>query len=675
MFFIACLSLLAMPSGCRWVMPIEDGPADCHPNGVREPGEACDGEDFGGLTCESLGYHAGRLACTSTCRLDNRDCLSSGFCGDGVMQAPFEECDEDDLDGQSCESLHYYGGVLTCGPDCRLNRTGCIARCDNDGMLDPGEECDGADLNGQTCESLGYHGGILVCGPDCRPDISDCERAGRCGDGLVQPEWETCEPGNANVLTCEDLGYHPGTLACRNDCFFDVSGCGGRCGDAHRDAGFEECDGTDLGGQTCESLGYYSGWLLCNSDCVLNRTGCTGYCGDGVVQTQFENCDPLDPDRPSCRSLLHFTGEYCSPASCQLDESGCENATSVDSLGNTTCARLTGYSARCWGGNNSGQVGDGTTTQYLTPVRPQIAGNVRAACSGTLHSCALLEDGTLQCWGDNQYGQLGLGHTVSPQLLPVPVPGLSDVTALDCGGNFTCAIHSGGLLSCWGNNTYGQLGIGNHTNQNVPTPVPLPTAVHAISTGSVHACAVLVDQTLYCWGNNDYGQLGDGSTINRSSPTLLPDILGAYAIAAGGEHSCAAVLPDHIYCWGRNNAGQLGTGSTFPLQSALPMNVDWNAPVLSMASGYSHVCAVDGAHNLWCWGLNASGQLGIGNTGNQRRPTRLSNIYNVESVTAGTSHTCAVQAGGLVYCWGNNASGQLGDGTTTQRLYPVAVAP
>jgi len=676
-FRILGFFLFAPAAGCRFIMPIADGPEDCSPNGVREEGEICDGADLGGLTCQSLGFYGGVLACTSVCRLDNRDCLLSGFCGDGKIQTDFEACDGAELGSQTCESLGYYGGVLACGSDCQLDVSGCIARCDEDGVLEPGEECDGMELGSQTCESLGYYGGILACGSDCQLDASDCMHAGKCGDAEVQPEFEECEPGNPSVVTCQDLGYYPGTLVCAEDCIFDVSGCAGACGDGRMQAEYEECDGTDLGTQTCESLGYYGGLLLCNSDCTLNRAGCTGFCGDGMVQTAFEACDPMDPGRPNCRSVSRFTGEYCSAETCQTDSSRCEDAWTVDARGFTTCAATSAGSARCWGRSDLGQAGDGVASNRLTPVIPQVSGRIVAIQSGQSHTCALLDDATLACWGDNQYGQLGLGHFLTPQMVPAAVPGLGSVTRLDCGADFTCAIHDGGLLSCWGHNQYGQLGIGNTLNQNMPQQVFLLAAAASVSTGDAHVCAVDVAGSVWCWGYNAYGQLGDGTTSSRTLPVQVTALAGVGMVAAGGSHTCAALSGGgDLYCWGNNQYGQLGTGSTFPSRSYEPILSEWpGASVVSLAAGSLHNCAVDAAGSIWCWGYNAYGQLGIGNTNNRSFPQRVSALANGVSATAGSAHSCALLGSGMVYCWGENTYGQLGDGSTARKLLPSAVAP
>ncbi|GIV95655.1 MAG: hypothetical protein KatS3mg057_0312 [Herpetosiphonaceae bacterium] len=197
-----------------------------------------------------------------------------------------------------------------------------------------------------------------------------------------------------------------------------------------------------------------------------------------------------------------------------------------------------------------------------------VAGRLQIS-AGWDHSCVVLADGTARCWGANGAGQLGDSTTTSSSS-PVVVGGatpLTDIVALSAGGSHSCALVADGTARCWGNNGDGQLGDGTTTDSASPVVVggvtPL-TDIVALSVGYAHSCALLVDGTARCWGRNDYGQLGNGTTTDSASPvvvggaTPLTDIV---ALSAGGEHSCALLVDGTARCWGANGSGQLGNGT------------------------------------------------------------------------------------------------------------------
>lgn len=277
-----CLScvliLLSLLSACETRTKTVNSCGD----GFLDPGEVCDGQALGGASCAELGYHeaGGLLACTDDCRLDVSGC-GDARCGDGLLQEAFQEqCDGDELDGQSCLSLGYERGTLSCGEGCRFDVSDCVGagQC-GDLILQVPEDCDGSDLGGQTCVTLGYYSGTLACGVNCHFDLGTCQH--RCGDGFVDTTYqEVCDGLNLGGQTCESRGYHPGgTLACAADCrAFDEVDCAavGRCGDGLvQGLAGETCDGTNLDGHTCESLGFVEGTPGCGPDCRLDTSGCT----------------------------------------------------------------------------------------------------------------------------------------------------------------------------------------------------------------------------------------------------------------------------------------------------------------------------------------------------------------------------------------------------------------
>ncbi len=345
-----------------------------------------------------------------------------------------------------------------------------------------------------------------------------------------------------------------------------------------------------------------------------------------------------------------------------------------------TCAATGGGAVWCWGGNYEGQLGDGTQTMTrLTPVAVSGLGSgVVAVAAGYYHTCAVTSGGVLQCWGNNDFGQLGNG-TPASRLTPVAVSGLgSGAAAVAAGGSRTCAVTSGGALQCWGDNSYGQLGDGTTTPRLTPTAVSgLGSGVVSVAAGARHTCAVTSGGAVWCWGHNSSGQLGDGTTTQRLTPVAVSGLgSGVVAVAAGSSHTCALTSGGAVWCWGSNSSGQLGDGSFLP-DARTPVAVSGlGSGVAAVAAGASHACAVTSGGAMWCWGDDYYGQLGDGTrTTRQPTPVPVSGLGSgVVALAAGSSYTCAVTGGGAVQCWGRNDYGQLGDGTTTLRLTPVAVS-
>jgi len=340
-----------------------------------------------------------------------------------------------------------------------------------------------------------------------------------------------------------------------------------------------------------------------------------------------------------------------------------------------SCALTSAGAVLCWGANSQGQLGDGTTTGRSTPVAVSSLGSdVSVITAGSYHTCALTNGGALWCWGGNYSGQVGDG-TTDTRLTPVAVSGLgSGVVKVSAGAYSTCALLSGGGLRCWGANESGQLGDGTRTTRRTPTAViGLDSGVALVSGGTSHACAVRETGSVSCWGANGYGQLGDAVATHRPTPVAVAGLAGATAGASGGFHTCAITGAGALSCWGRNGSGQLGDG-TYTTRSA-PVTVSGlGSGVLAAAGGLSHTCSVTSAGAAWCWGYNTSGQLGDGTTVTRSTPVAVTGLGSgVSAVTAGNAHSCAIVGAGAAWCWGYNGNGQLGDGTTTQRTSPVAV--
>lgn len=329
----------------------------------------------------------------------------------------------------------------------------------------------------------------------------------------------------------------------------------------------------------------------------------------------------------------------------------------------TSCARLQIGQTSCWGDASYGQLGNGGY-QY-DPTRAFISelNDSFAIASGGNFSCTLLKYVVVRCWGGNEYGQLGDG-TTNTATLPQTVRSNDEVVAIATGSVHACLIVSDGTVRCWGHNNYGQLG--NQATEDSSTPVIAAVQqVVDISLGQSHSCALLQDGGGACWGRNDDGQLGSGSTATSGMPLRVANLATAIALKSGGNHTCAVLQSTEVVCWGRNQQGQLGIGDVGPGQST-PTIVPSLKGVTDISLGLNHSCALMLTGQMYCWGWNQYGQVGMGASGETAyvtSPQLVAGVTDVAAITAGANHTCALQRNGDVRCWGDNYSGQLGAST------------
>jgi alpha-tubulin suppressor-like RCC1 family protein len=328
-----------------------------------------------------------------------------------------------------------------------------------------------------------------------------------------------------------------------------------------------------------------------------------------------------------------------------------------------------------WGLNNTGQLGDGSTTNRTVPVQVSgLAGAVTIAGDSSfyyVHNLALKSDGTVWAWGSNTSGQLGDGSTTG-RLTPVQVSELMGAAAIAGGFSHSLALKSDGTVWAWGDNNYGQLGDGSATQRKTPVQVSGLTGVVAVAGGDIHSLALKSDGTVWAWGANYSGTLGDGTTTNRTTPVEVSGLTGVVAIAGYYAHSLALKSDGTVWAWGLNEDGQLGDGSTTDRWT--PVQVNGLVGVAAIAVGFGHSLAVKRDGTVWAWGRNSNGQLGDGTTTDRWTPAQVSDLTGITAVAGGYYHSLALKSDGSVWAWGRNAWGGLGDGTTTNRLTPVRVS-
>ena len=338
-----------------------------------------------------------------------------------------------------------------------------------------------------------------------------------------------------------------------------------------------------------------------------------------------------------------------------------------------TCGLAYGGIAYCWGFNGNGELGDGTAeTPRTAPVAVNGGHFFTSIVAGYYHTCGLAQGGRTYCWGNNGNGQLGDG-TTGQQSTPVMVSGGLAFESLASGQGHTCGLASDGQAYCWGYNGHGQIGAGTSQLQKVPVAVSGGTTFTNLVAGDNHTCGLAAGGKAYCWGSNWYGQLGDGTAIDRMIPMAVSGGITFTSLVAGYNHTCGLAWGGKAYCWGANFFGQLGDGTSGTNRSAPVASAGWPS-FTSLAAGQSHTCGLLPTGTAYCWGSDQQGALGDGNAADRRPyPATVSGGEFYKTITAGQYHSCGLSLGGTAFCWGYNASGQLGDGTTTDHATPAAV--
>jgi len=366
------------------------------------------------------------------------------------------------------------------------------------------------------------------------------------------------------------------------------------------------------------------------------------------------------------------------------------------------CGITPSNQAFCWGYNGDGQLGTGSITDRNVPTAVATSLTFRQISGGKYHTCGITLAGVAYCWGQNVDGRLGTGNTLS-STSPVQVATSVTFDSVSSGIIHTCGLSRSGLVYCWGFNQEGEVGAYIGPPDSIIVRVPRPVsgqAFRSVSTGGLHACAL--DQnngSAWCWGFNQSGQLGHGTvdfgTLNNTAvykqprtaadvdpigytglpeAVIMPAGVSAFtSITSGYRHTCALTADGTAYCWGENASGQVGNGSTADV--SVPVAVQTANRFTQIAAGKTHTCAVATDGSVWCWGDNSNGKFGSSSTVSSSVPVRGAQIpgqaLTFASVTAGEVLSCGITTAKAVYCWGNNDYGQLGNATNTASTIPV----
>lgn len=349
------------------------------------------------------------------------------------------------------------------------------------------------------------------------------------------------------------------------------------------------------------------------------------------------------------------------------------------------CALDASSAVKCWGEQTPdgwfGYAGSGAASvpSPTALVGANVPPFVEIATGGD-HQCGLTASGEAYCWGDNTYGQLGDGGNDS-RIQPAPVPGGS-FSHISASRNTTCGLTISGQAYCWGENFLGMIGDGTWDDRAAPTLVVGNHLFNQIVVGGQHVCALDLDGRVWCWGGNLSGELGLGFTGTYQSPIWEPyaaDTPETFVrlTKANGAHQCALEANGDAYCWGSNQNYQLGSPGISLADRTRPHLVPGGHKWKEIVAGGAYTCGIDGAGQLWCWGSNLHGELGLGDTDTRSALTLVpTSGLTWDHLILGPTTACAVTTTGKLYCWGENVFGAVGDGTSgNNRLVPTEVLP
>jgi hypothetical protein len=297
------------------------------------------------------------------------------------------------------------------------------------------------------------------------------------------------------------------------------------------------------------------------------------------------------------------------------------------------CDIASGGFVWCWGLNGrEGRIGSAAFGDLEMSAKPVLVPNtgwnaLRFAQLSSYgnHTCGITVDAKAYCWGNNNWGQLGNGSTASQSNVPVAVAGNLSFAQISAGADHSCGVTTDGRAFCWGHNDWRQFASSTPSFSTSPVQIAGLTFT-SITAGSGFTCGVTTSSAGYCWGGSGLGQLGDGSKISygthfSATPLAVASTASLRTIEAGLSYACALSSTGQALCWG-GNGGKLGNGPT-GTDSSTPVAVAGGQTFTSLSAGNGFSCAVAVDAALWCWGSNDNGQLGVSAIADATSPVRL----------------------------------------------------
>lgn len=361
----------------------------------------------------------------------------------------------------------------------------------------------------------------------------------------------------------------------------------------------------------------------------------------------------------------------------------CRKVLLISAGANHTAALLSGNLVCSWGRGEDGQLGHGDAHDRPIPtiVSALDGCEITSVICGADHTTAY-SDSTLvvYSWGWGDFGRLGHGDS-SDLFIPQAIKTLQGlrIKQIACGDSHCLAVTINGEVQSWGRNQNGQLGLGNTEDSLVPRKIQgfQGIAVKMVAAGAEHTVAVTEDGKVYGWGWGRYGNLG----LNDRNDRLVPEEVAAIngekftMVACGWRHTIAISDSGSLYTYGWSKYGQLGHGDNE--DHLVPCRVEGlrNAHITQISGGWRHTMALDVDGQLYGWGWNKFGQLGVGDNIDHSGPQRvkLPSEEEVVRVSCGWRHTVAITSKSNVFSWGRGTSGQLGHGDILDRNMPLLI--
>ena len=309
----------------------------------------------------------------------------------------------------------------------------------------------------------------------------------------------------------------------------------------------------------------------------------------------------------------------------------------------------------------------------LVPDAPH---NVIQISTGSYNSWALTENGQVYSWGNNNYGELGLGDMIKRYIPTLVLKMPNDIIQISAGHSHSLALNIHNKVYSWGDNLNGQLGLGHNINELIPRLVSkMPKNIVQILAGGFHTLALTNDGYIYSFGSNGEGQLGLGDNNNKNVPTLVSKLYNkVIQIAAGFRHSLCLTSDGHIYSFGYNRDGQLGLGDYD--NRNVPILIPNINNIIQISTGVDSSLALSNDGKIYAFGNNFDGQLGLGRYNNINIPKLVPLApNNIIQISAGNNHSLVLRANGQIYAFGINNLGQLGLGYMNDDIYAPTLIP